>query len=80
MAFPAKACSPSLNAWESPRYIESVASVATIAGIATNWTRIALIRPITPPSAMPISAPADVPAIISKEVNPYSRSARTAPI
>ena len=43
-------CSPSLSACESPRYIDSVASVATIAGIAMNCTRIALKRPIAQPS------------------------------
>ena len=49
-------CSPSLSACDSPRYIDSVASVATIAGMAMNWTRIALKRPIAQPSRSPISA------------------------
>ena len=33
--------------------MESVASVATIAGIAMNWTRIALLRPIAQPMRTP---------------------------
>ena len=49
-------CSPLQSAWQSPRYIESVASVATIAGIAMNWTRIALLRPIAQPMRTPRSA------------------------
>ena len=49
-------CSPSLSAWQSPRYIDSVASVATIAGIAMTCTRNALNSPNAPPSRMPSSA------------------------
>ena len=47
-------CWPSLSAWESPRYIDSVASVATIAGIAMNCTRTALNSPIAQPSPTPM--------------------------
>jgi hypothetical protein len=49
-------CSPSLSACARPRYIDSVASVATIAGMATNCTRIALNSPIAQPSRIPSSA------------------------
>ena len=49
-------CSPSLSACERPRYIDRVASVATIAGMAMNCTSTALSSPIAQPSRMPSSA------------------------
>jgi len=49
-------CSPPLSACERPRYIDSVASVATIAGIAMTCTRSALKRPIAAPSRTPSNA------------------------
>jgi hypothetical protein len=49
-------CSPPLSACERPRYIDSVASVATIAGIAMNCTSTAFSRPIAQPSRIPSSA------------------------
>ena len=50
-------CSPSLSACDRPRYIDSVASVATIAGMAMNCTSTALNSPIAQPSRTPRSAP-----------------------
>ena len=60
-------CWPSLSAWLRPRYIESVASVAMIAGIAMNWTRIALNRPIAQPRRTPRSPASHgfIPCLIS---------------
>ena len=49
-------CWPSLRASARPRNIESVASVATIAGIAMTWTRSAFTRPSPPPRRTPIAA------------------------
>ena len=68
-------CCPSLSAGDSPRYIDSVASVATIAGIAMNCTTIALTRPIAPPSTTP-SSPAShgfIPCCMSSAVTTRAR-------